>query len=75
MLELVKLINTPTRGDNSLNLLATDVLAYVTIINISDEFSGLDHKVIHGSIYIIFYLFNDNLLAKLEYLNNCSKYA
>ena len=47
---LSQLINAPTRGDNLLDLLATDAPAYFTNVDILDEISSLDHKIIHGSI-------------------------
>ena len=50
---LSQLINAPTRGDNLLDLLATDAPAYFTNVDILDEISGLDHKIIHGSMSIV----------------------
>ena len=50
---LSQLINTPTRGDNLLDFLATDVPAYFTNVDILDEISGFDHKIIHGSMSIL----------------------
>ena len=49
---LSQLINAPTRGDNLLDLLATDAPAYFTNVDILDEI-GLDHKIIHGSMSIV----------------------
>ena len=48
-----QLISAPTREDNLLDLLATDASAYFTNVDILDEISGLDHKIIHGSMSIL----------------------
>ena len=50
---LSQLINAPTLGDNLLDLLATDAPAYFTNVDILDEISCLDHKIIHGSMSIV----------------------
>ena len=50
---LTQLIDSPTRGDNVLDLLATDAPAFFTNVDILDEIAGLDHKIIHGSMSIL----------------------
>ena len=50
---LTQLINTPTRGENVLDLMVTDAPAYFTDVSILDEISGLDHKIIYGCLAIL----------------------
>ena len=50
---LTQLIDSPTRVDNVLDLLATDAPAFFTNVDILDEIAGLDHKIIHGSMSIL----------------------